>query len=84
MTRAKNELIITRNISSIYSESRKFIRPENTNENNEALITIEEQYFLNGLPDEIAEQGIIEVQRREIKDLEKPNSLNIDYGMDFG
>lgn len=84
LTRAKNELIITRNISSIYAESRKFITPENTNENNEALITIEEQYFLNGLPDEIAEQGIIEVQRREIKDLEKPNSLNIDYGMDFG
>lgn len=84
LTRAKNELIITRNISSIYAESRKFITPENTNENNEALITIEEQYFLNGLPDEIAEQGIIEVQRREIKDLEKPNSLNVDYGMDFG
>ncbi len=82
-TRAKNELIITRYTDSIYAESQKTLAEEEDNENNEDLITIEEQYFLNGLPDEIADQGIIEVQRREIKDLNKPNSLNIDYGMDF-
>lgn len=83
LTRAKNELIITRNIESIYSESRREILPESTNENQEDLIAIQEQYFLNGLPDTFAEQGIIEVQRREVKDLNKPNDLKIDYGMDF-
>lgn len=81
LTRAKNELIITRNTESIYAESQKNLEQED--DNIKDLITIEEQYFLNGLPDEIAEQGIIEVQRRQAKDLNKPNSLNIDYGMDF-
>lgn len=83
LTRAKNELIITRKLESIHAENR-IIATESTNENNEGSITIEERYFLNGLPDKIAEQGIIEIQRREVKDLDKPNNLNIEYGMDFG
>jgi len=84
LTRAKNELIITRNTESIYAESQEKLVEEDDNENIKDLITIEEQYFLNGLPEEIAEQGTIEVQRREVKDLDKPNTINIDYGMDFG
>lgn len=83
LTRAKNELIITRNVESIFAESQSISTTEGSYDSNEKLITIEDQYFLNGLPEEIAEQGIIDVQRREIKDLDKPNSLNIDYGMDF-
>jgi DNA helicase-2/ATP-dependent DNA helicase PcrA len=83
LTRAKNELIITRNLESIYAESGKELPTENSIEKNDDLISIEEQYFLNSLPDGMVEQGIIEVQRREIKDLDKPNNLNIDYGMDF-
>ena len=83
LTRAKNELIITRTVNSIYAESRQISTPEIQTDSNEPLVTIEEQYFLNGLPDEIAEQDTIEVQRREIRDLERPNSLDINYGMDF-
>ena len=87
LTRAKNELIITRKLESIYAENRIIAANESTNEStnedNNGLITIEERYFFNGLPDEIAEQGIIETQRREVTDLDKPNNLNIDYGMDF-
>ena len=67
----------------IPSENKIITATKSTNEDNDGLITIEERYFFNGLPDEIAEQGIIETQRREVTDLEKPNNLNINYGMDF-
>jgi DNA helicase II / ATP-dependent DNA helicase PcrA len=83
LTRAKNELIITRKLESIHAENRITTTESSPNENNAGAFTVEEQYFLNGLPDEIAEQGIIETQRREVKDLDKPNSLGIEYGMDF-
>ena len=83
LTRAKNELIITRNLDSIYAESIDEIEFESTEGEIESEIAMEEQYFLNSLPDDIAEQNIIEVQRREVKDIEIPNKLNIEYGMDF-
>lgn len=80
LTRAKNELIITRNLQSIYAELKI---EAIIDKNNDRLTIAEEQYFLNGLPDEIAEQGVIGFQRREVKDLDIPNKLEINYGMDF-
>ncbi len=80
ITRTKNELIITRNINSIYAENKVL---ENTSDTNKSEKTIEEQYFLNGLPNELAEQEVIEVFNRQTKDLKEPNSLDVSYGMDF-
>lgn len=81
LTRAKNELIITRNKNSIYGES-KLLESANPIANNYNQ-TIVDTYFLNGLPDELAEQDAIEVFKRQVQDLDKPNTLEIDHGMDF-
>ncbi len=45
--------------------------------------TIIDTYFLNGLPNELAEQAAIEVFKKQVQDLDKPNTLEIDHGMDF-
>jgi DNA helicase-2/ATP-dependent DNA helicase PcrA len=81
LTRAKNELIITRNKNSIYGET-KFLETANPSTNN-PFQTIVDTYFLNGLPDELAEQDAIEVFKGQVQDLDKPNTLEIDNGMDF-
>lgn len=81
LTRAKNELIITRNKNSIYGE----LKPLETSNSvvNNYNQTIVDTYFLNGLPDELAEQDAIEVFKRQVQDLDKPNAMEIDHGMDF-
>jgi DNA helicase-2/ATP-dependent DNA helicase PcrA len=81
LTRAKNELIITRNKNSIYAETKIF--ETNDAETNNHSQTIANTYFLNGLPDELAEQETIESCKQQVQDLESPNSLVIDHGMDF-
>jgi DNA helicase-2/ATP-dependent DNA helicase PcrA len=81
LTRAKNELIITRNKNSIYAESKTVL--SNNTSNNNPFQTVAEHYFLNGLPDELAEQNVIEIDKRAIQDLDKPNTIEIDYGLDF-
>lgn len=81
LTRAKNELIITRNKNSIYGESR-LLETTDSSANN-YYQTIVDTYFLNGLPDELAEQDAIEIFKERVQDLDKPNTLEIDNGMDF-
>ncbi len=81
LTRAKNELIITRNKNSIYSET-KLLKTVNPSPNN-PFQTIVDTYFLNGLPDELAEQDAIEIFNRQVQDLDKANTLEIYNGMDF-
>lgn len=70
LTRAKNELILTRNVHSVYAED-----PDHPN--------FHEHYFLNGLPQELAEQVTIERQNNKVKDIDKPNILDLSIGMDF-
>ena len=87
LTRAKNELFITRNINSIHAE-RKFTEeaPEQENiveEENKERELIQEQYFLNGLPDYMTEQVTIERFKREMQDIEKPNTIDLSTGLDF-
>ena len=81
LTRAKNELIITRNKNSIYGETK--LLPNSNPVGNDYNHTIIDAYFLNGLPDELAEQDAIEVFKRQVQDLDKPNTLEVDHGMDF-
>jgi len=81
LTRAKNELIITRNKNSIYGETK--LLPNSNPVGNDYNQTIMDTYFLNGLPDELAEQDAIEVFKRQVQDLDKPNTLEVDHGMDF-
>ncbi len=83
LTRAKNELIITRNKNSIYAESKVLTNTNDKSDSGNSKIAID-HYFLNGLPDELAKQEVIELFKREVKDLDKPNTLAVDYGMDFG
>ncbi|MCK0132487.1 ATP-dependent helicase [Flavobacteriaceae bacterium F08102] len=87
LTRAKNELFITRNINSIHAE-RKFTEevPEQEKigeEESKERELIQEQYFLNGLPDYMTEQITIERFKREMKDIEKPNTIDLSTGLDF-
>jgi DNA helicase-2/ATP-dependent DNA helicase PcrA len=81
LTRAKNELIVTRNKNSIYGESRS-LETSSLPINNQ-FQTIIDTYFLNGLPNELAEQDSIEIFHGQVQDLNEPNTLEINYGMDF-
>ena len=76
LTRAKNELIITRTKNSVYAEST-VIEDQTLKEK------IEDHYFLNGMPDDLVIQDAIEVFKKEVKDLDKPNEIIVNYGMDF-
>ncbi len=88
LTRAKNELIITRNLSSINSE-RKILEPsqegyqiENSDQEQRDK-KILETYFLNALPEKLVKQEIVKSSKESVSDIEKPNELIIDYGIDF-
>jgi DNA helicase-2/ATP-dependent DNA helicase PcrA len=81
LTRAKNELILTRNTTSTYAE---MYISETDNSNTQDLgMPVMESYFLNGLPDELVEQKTIELMTREVQDIDNPNSLDNNYGIDF-
>jgi DNA helicase-2/ATP-dependent DNA helicase PcrA len=88
LTRAKNELIITRNLSSINSE-RKILEP--LEESYQIKNSDQEQrdkkilktYFLNALPEKLVKQEIVKFSKESVGDIEKPNELIIDYGIDF-
>jgi DNA helicase-2/ATP-dependent DNA helicase PcrA len=73
MTRAKNELYITREKHSIYAESYS-IDPNN----------IIESYFLNSLPEEFVEQNTISNEKNKFQDIEENQDIDNDYGIDFG
>lgn len=88
LTRAKNELIITRNLSSINSE-RKILESleegcqiENSDQEQRDK-KILETYFLNALPEKLAKQEIVKFSKENVGDIKKPNQLIIDYGIDF-
>ena len=88
LTRAKNELIITRNLSSINSE-RKILEPLEesyqikNNDQEQRDKKILETYFLNALPEKLVKQEIVKSSKESVSDIEKPNELIIDYGIDF-
>jgi DNA helicase-2/ATP-dependent DNA helicase PcrA len=77
MTRAKNELFITRNLHSVHAIDR-FARQKVV-----AGKSIEEHYFLNGLPDALVTQETAENTGGFGRDLDAPNPINVNYGMDF-
>jgi DNA helicase-2/ATP-dependent DNA helicase PcrA len=71
MTRAKNNLFITRNIHAIHANTMFF----KSNSNN---IIKSEQYFLNGLPNELSIQSTkIKEIRKYAKDINIPNELDL-------
>ncbi len=81
LTRAKNELIITRNVNSLYAESKDIdALPEKNNSSNRKSV---DSYFLNGLPDNLVVQETIGRTKKEVKDIDTPNPLDISLGMDF-
>lgn len=82
LTRAKNELIITRNINSVHGGTQSIEIHEKTDDIEQPEL-IQDKYFLNGIPDDLTEQLTIERPRREVKDIDKPNSLDLSSGMDF-
>lgn len=85
LTRAKNELFITRNINSIHAERKSIenLSPEQENAKKQEQELIQEQYFLNGLPENMTEQVTIERFKKEMNDIEEPNEIDLSTGMDF-
>jgi DNA helicase-2/ATP-dependent DNA helicase PcrA len=77
MTRAKNELYITRNLYSVHAIDR-YVKQKNVDGR-----TIEEHYFLNGLPDKLVLQTTAENTTGGGRDLDAPNEINVEYGVDF-
>lgn len=80
LTRAKNELIITRDTSSInaFHNRRTQLDDSKTPTSQESS-----SYFLEGLPEEFVVQKNIDKTRTEGRDIEKPNKIDLDMGMDF-
>lgn len=72
LTRAKQELYLTRRTNSIVADD--FFTPED-----EAV----ESYFLNELPDELVEQVYFSQDKGETQDAPISNTLDFDFGMDF-
>lgn len=78
MTRAKNQLYITRNIHSFHAQSSAGI--QRCDGDNAAK---PETYFLHGLPDEMVEQSTKERFQQAAKDIDEPNKIDLTSGMDF-
>jgi DNA helicase-2/ATP-dependent DNA helicase PcrA len=77
MTRAKNDLFVTRNLYSIHAIDRY------TKSKQIGGRTIEEHYFLNGLPENLAAQTAVESTGGAGRDLDEPSGISADYGIDF-
>ncbi|MDR1784917.1 MAG: ATP-dependent helicase, partial [Spirochaetaceae bacterium] len=77
ITRAKNELYLTRNLHSVHGIDR-FSRQKVVGGK-----SMEEHYFLNGLPDSLVTQTTSENTGGFGRDIGAPNPLPVDYGMDF-
>ncbi|MCP9200815.1 ATP-dependent helicase [Gramella sp. GC03-9] len=78
MTRAKNQLFITRNIHSLHAQSSSSVQ-----NNGEIKPLQPETYFLHGLPEEMVEQSTKERFEQAAKDIEEPNKIDLSSGMDF-
>jgi DNA helicase-2/ATP-dependent DNA helicase PcrA len=72
LTRAKDELYITRRTNSIYAENH-------VNDDDEIV----ESYFLNELPEELVDQSYYTQDKGETQDAPIANDFDFDFGMDF-
>ncbi|HEA31420.1 MAG TPA: ATP-dependent helicase [Leeuwenhoekiella sp.] len=72
LTRAKNELIITRDTNSINTIGHG-------NKNNAEL----SNYFFEELPESLVEQTTNSFGFTKPRDVEKPNQIDLSFGMDF-
>ncbi|GLR18001.1 ATP-dependent helicase [Portibacter lacus] len=72
LTRAKDELFITRRTSSIYAE-------DHVTEDGSAVPT----YFLNEFPEELTDQVFYSQEKGESVDAPIANDFDFDFGMDF-
>ena len=70
LTRAKNELIITRDTNSI-NTSKKFGKSDSSH------------YFLEELPESLVEQLVNPYSIFKSRDIKKPNQIDLSSGMDF-
>jgi len=77
MTRAQKALFITRNLHSVHASDR-FARQKTVGGK-----TIEEHYFLNGMPAALFRQITPEGEGATGRDAAEPNELPAGYGMDF-
>ncbi len=71
LTRPQNRLVVTRRIHSLHAQNKW--------KDGESL----EQYFLNGLPANLVTQDVVQRSPGYARDLNEPNELDVDYGMDF-
>jgi DNA helicase-2/ATP-dependent DNA helicase PcrA len=71
LTRAKNELIITRDTNSISTV-------ESANNSN-----FKSKYFLEELPEALTDQLVNPYSMVRSKDISKPNTIDLSFGMDF-
>ena len=79
MTRAKNELIITRDTSSINA----FHNRRNSESSQHDSSTESSSYFLEELPMDLVVQKNIDKTRKKGFDIDKPNEIDLSIGMDF-
>jgi len=77
LTRAKNELVLTRDLSSINARRTPSVA---TDTGNGKKIS---SYFLEAVPPELIAQKSIDGLNSKPKDIENPNSLDLSFGMDF-
>ena len=75
MTRAKNQLILTRSLSSISAMNRSF---QVNNENNQI-----NSYFLNEIPENLVEYKVLGDETNFPRDINDVNEMDWDIGMDF-
>ncbi|GGW36614.1 ATP-dependent helicase [Arenibacter certesii] len=76
LTRAKNELIITRTTDSLNAYHSDTDRVDENMDINSA-------YFLEELPENLVVQETPQGGYRKPRDTEKPNNIDLDFGFDF-
>ena len=91
LTRAKNELIITRKAHVTWSyqntkanqkiENSEEIIDEDTSEGSDKKLI--ESYFLNGLPDEIANEDVHTNETHQLRNTMIDHKLTIEFGIDL-
>ncbi|MDN3725109.1 ATP-dependent helicase [Aequorivita sp. SDUM287046] len=76
LTRAKNELIITRTTDSLNAHHSNAMNPFSQEEINSA-------YFLEGLPENLVVQEQPHTTFSKAQDAKKENKIDLDFGFDF-
>ncbi|WP_258455252.1 ATP-dependent helicase [Aequorivita sp. CIP111184] len=76
LTRAKNELIITRTTDSLNAHHSNAVTPTQNEEINSA-------YFLEGLPESLVIQERPQGSFSKSQDAKKANKIDLDFGFDF-